>query len=104
MRRHIAKTRWFGVLAMIAIMALALVIQRSVQAEEVSGPKRAQLVNKAGIRFFVTDSTGKGLNPNLGFQAKGKRSRGTKCYWCNGTPKVCQEIDCNEIVVVETKD
>ena len=95
------KTRLFTV---FAIVALIVVGYQSAQAAQVLGQKRIDILNRTSIRFFVTDPTGKGLDPKLGFTAKGKRSKGTKCYLCSGNPKICSEYSCDEIVIVNTVD
>jgi hypothetical protein len=98
------KTRLFTVFTIAAIVALIVVGYQVAQAEQVLGKKRIDILNKTGVRFFVTDPTGKGLDPKLGFKAEGKRSKGAKCYLCSGTPKVCTEVDCKEVLIVETLD
>ena len=88
------------IITAITIMFIGFVFYESSLAEELSEKNRTSILNSTAIRVFKTDTKGTGLDPSLNF--KSRLSEGTKCYWCIGVPKECDEIDCSEIVIVHT--
>lgn len=93
-----------GLLMSITIIFISFANHSPANTQEVFGRKKANIIETTPIKVIQTDSTRRGLDPNLGFKDKGSISEGTKCYICSGSPKNCYEQPCDTIVIVQTDD
>jgi hypothetical protein len=74
----------------------------SAFSQEIRGTAAMSVVEGAGLGVIKTDPEGTALNKVLGFKANVGTLKGTKCFTCFGTPPECDEIACDEILIVTT--
>ncbi len=89
-----------------AFVATVMLASSTVPAasQELRGTARLVVVEGTGVRVIKTDPQGTALKKVLGLKANVGTVKGTKCYTCFGTPPECDEIPCDEIVIVTTND
>jgi len=89
--------------ALVATIILASSTFSAV-SQELRGTARLGVVEDTGLRIIKTDPRGIALGKALGLKANVGTLKGTKCLLCFGTPPQCDEIPCDEIVIVTTDD
>ena len=89
-----------------ALVATVILASSTLSAfsQELRDTARLGVVGDTGLRVIKTDPQGTALKKALGLQANVGTLKGTKCFTCYGTPPQCDEIPCDEIVIVTTND
>ena len=88
------------ILALASSLAILAAIGQSALAQDavLQGAERTRVFEQTRIKVIEPDQRQIDLLNAFGFDIGGANA--TKCYWCTGNPKTCDEIKCDEIVIV----